>query len=79
MLLRPAWGKPDEISEKEARRRQAADLARVDSESACPPSWDHRGTGPASGRSVRGEDLPSQRRAAAAARRAGAVAHVLHH
>jgi hypothetical protein len=35
-LLRPAWGKPDEISEKETHRRQAAKLARVAHQEARP-------------------------------------------
>src|SRR5262249_10070147 len=64
--------KPHETSEKGTHRRQAAVLARVDFTSACPPSWHRRGTGPASGRSVRGEDLRSQRRAAPTACRARA-------
>jgi hypothetical protein len=33
-LLRPAWGKPDEISEKEAHRRQAPNLAHLDHQEA---------------------------------------------
>jgi len=45
----PRGVNPDEISEKETHRHQAAVLAGVDSTSACPPSWDHRGTGPAGG------------------------------